>query len=85
MQPDPTTLAALTRVLARFAKLDPARITIDSRLADAYGVDSLSMIDLVVTLEDEFGLRIPDEAAERFETVGDLIDFLDRGRIAVST
>ena len=72
-------LPGLAAILARAAKVDPARITRDTRPREDFGLDSLAMIDLIVAAEDEFGVRIPDEDAERFQTVGDLADFIGRG------
>ena len=77
MQQD-SVLSRVAEILSRFAKVDRASIIRDSRLRDEFGINSLSMIDLVVTVEDEFSVRIADEEAERFETVGDLVDFLQR-------
>ena len=76
-QNDPV-LTRLAEILASAVKVDPGGTTRDSRLRGEFGINSLSMIDLVVTVEDAFGVRIPDEDAERFETVGDLADFLQR-------
>ena len=53
-----------------------ARITPATRLQEDLGLGSLAMIELAVRLEDELGIRIPDEAAERFRTVGDIEAFV---------
>lgn len=39
--------------------------------------DEMDMIDLAMTLEDEFRVEVPDEALEDFETLGDIVKFLD--------
>ena len=75
-----SSLADAAAILARFAQVDVAQITRDSGLRDDLGIDSLAMIDLVVAAEDALGVRIPDEDAERFTTVGDLADFIDRAK-----
>ncbi len=82
MQQDDSTLAGVAEILAEVAKVDRTQVTRDRKLRDEFGIDSLSMIDLVVAAEDEFGVRIPDEDAERFETVGDLVDFVHKARAA---
>ena len=74
--------ATVAAFLARGARVDASVISRDSRLRDGLGIDSLAMIDLAVAAEDRFGFRIPDEAAERFETVGDVVDFIERARTA---
>ena len=81
MQQDNSALSRVAGILSRFASVDRVRITRDSRLRDEFGINSLSMIDLVVMAEDEFNVRIPDEEAERFETVGDVVDFLQRASV----
>ncbi len=82
MQQD-SVLSRVADILSQFTGVDRLRIARDSRLRDEFGMNSLSMIDLVVAAEDEFNVRIPDEEAERFETVGDMVNFLQRA-IAVS-
>lgn len=56
--------------------MNPDAITPETSLRGR--VDSLAMIDLVVAAEDAFGVRIPDEDAERFQTVGDLVAFISQ-------
>ncbi len=82
MPQDDNALARVAAILAHAAQVDRAGINGNSRLRDEFGIDSLSMIDAVVAVEDEFGVRVPDEDAEQFETVGDLVDFLDRAKVA---
>jgi len=60
--------------------VDPARVTRNSRLRDEFGIDSSAMIDVVSAVEDAFGITIPDEDAERFQTVGAMADFLEKAR-----
>ena len=47
----------------------------DTRLREDLGIDSLSLIEVAVAAEDAFGVPIPDEDLERFQTVGDVIDY----------
>lgn len=60
-----------------------AVVTRDLRLQADLGIDSLSMIDLACAAEDAFGIRLPDEDIERFRTVGDAVDYIERARPAV--
>lgn len=78
MQQGNSTLSRVAEILSSFVQADQGLIVRDSRLRDDFDINSLSMIDLVVAVEDEFSVRIPDEDAERFETVGDVVDFLQR-------
>jgi acyl carrier protein len=48
----------------------------DSAFVDDLGADSLDIVELVMALEEEFGVSIPDEQAEKIKTVGDAVDFI---------
>lgn len=53
-------------------------ITRDAHFVDDLGADSLDTVELVLRFEQEFGLEIPDEEAEKISTVGTAIDFLEK-------
>ena len=55
--------------------LDEDRVTMDSNLLEDFDADSLDIVDLSMTLEDEFGLEMPDDKIEDFHTVGDVVRF----------
>lgn len=67
---------ALAGILEEVAMVSRAEVTRDKRLREHLGIDSLSLIDVAVAAEDMFGIRIPDEAVERFQTVGDAINYI---------
>jgi acyl carrier protein len=48
----------------------------DAAFVDDLGADSLDIVELVMALEEEFGVSIPDEQAEKIKTVGDAVDFI---------
>lgn len=81
MQQDNYILAGFAEVLEKVARVDRTRVTPDKRLRDDFIIDSLSMIDVAVGAEDAFGIRIPDEDVEGFETVGDVVDYIQRARV----
>ena len=56
--------------------IDGESISPESSLIDDLNADSLDMVELVMAMEQEFGISIPDEEAERIKTVGDAIDFI---------
>ncbi len=56
--------------------LEEDKITLDSDFIDDLNADSLDIVDLIVTLESEFDLSIPDEEAQRLRTVEDAVDFI---------
>ena len=61
-----------------FMKISPAELETDKSLIDVYGVDSVSLLELVVGLEEEFGLIIDDDdfSVTHFETVSALAAFV---------
>ena len=72
--------ATFTRILEEVAKVDRAKVAQDKRLREDLGIDSLSLIEVAVAAEDEFGVPLPDEDLERLQTVGEVIDYV-RGAI----
>lgn len=51
-------------------------VTEDASFVDDLGADSLDIVELVMALEDKFGISIPDEEAENIKTVGNAVDFI---------
>ena len=49
----------------------------ESELIDDLGADSLDVVDLVMSIEDEFEVEVPDEAIENMRTVGDAVKFIE--------
>lgn len=57
--------------------VDEDKITNNSSITDDLGADSLDVVDLVMSLEDEFDLEIPDEEVENINTVGDIVKYIE--------
>ncbi|MCI7351525.1 MAG: acyl carrier protein [Ruminococcus sp.] len=56
---------------------DEDKVTLDANIQDDLGADSLDVVDLVMALEDEFEVEIPDEAVESIKTVGDIVKYIE--------
>ena len=55
-------------------------ITMDSKIADDLGADSLDVVDLIMAIEDEFEVEILDEDIENIKTVGDVVNYINDNR-----
>ncbi|GAA0114359.1 MULTISPECIES: acyl carrier protein [Clostridium] len=56
--------------------LDEDDITLESSFIDDLGADSLDIVELIMALEEEFDIEIPDEDAEKISTVGDVVEYI---------
>ena len=56
---------------------DPENVTPTSTFVDDLGADSLDIVELIMRFEDEFGIEIPDEKAEKIKTVNDVVKYID--------
>ena len=55
-------------------------VNIDSTFIDDLGADSLDIVELIMAFEEEFGIEIPDEAAEKIKTVQDVVSYIDKNK-----
>ncbi|MBO4605926.1 MAG: acyl carrier protein [Bacteroidales bacterium] len=66
-------------ILAKQLRIaDPAKIKPESLISKDLGADSLDILQLLMKIEDEYGIVIPDETLAKFQTVGDVVDFLEK-------
>jgi acyl carrier protein len=56
--------------------VDAEDVTMEASFLDDLGADSLDIVELIMALEEEFDLEIPDEEAEKFPTVGDVVEYI---------
>ena len=64
--------------LAQQFEIDPETITMDTSIVDDLGADSLDVVELIMSLEDLFGISITDEDAAQLDTVRKIVDYLER-------
>ena len=66
----------LKKIIAEVCDVDEDKITMDSTFKDDLDADSLDLFELVMALEEEYGIEIPSEELESLTTVGAIIDYL---------
>ena len=66
--------------LAKQLRIDKTSITMTSRVKEDLGADSLDILQLLMTIEEECGITIPDEALAAFAAVGDIVTYLEAHR-----
>ena len=64
------------KIVVEHLGVDEDKVTDTASFIDDLGADSLDTVELVMAFEEEFGIEIPDDAAEKIQTVKDAIDFL---------
>ena len=64
-------------ILAKQLRLDPDRIELSSKIKKDLGADSLDILQLLMRIEDEYGIVIPDESLAKFDTVADVVTYLE--------
>ncbi|MBO4492821.1 MAG: acyl carrier protein [Ruminococcus sp.] len=68
----------LKDIIAEQLSVEADEVNLDSNIQDDLGADSLDVVDLITTIEDEFDLSIPDEAVEEIKTVGDIVNYIEK-------
>jgi acyl carrier protein len=63
-------------IIAKELEVDAKQLNPDAKFIEDLGADSLDIVELVMALEEEFGLDIPDEDADKLKTVGDAMNYL---------
>lgn len=68
------------KLVSETTKIDPQNINPTSNFIDDLHLDSLDMVELVMKMEDEFGLEIPEKEAANLKTINDVIAFLNTNK-----
>ncbi len=63
----------LQKIIADVLNIDASKVTMESAFVDDLGADSLDVLQIVMGIEDEFDIKIPDEATEKIVTVADAV------------
>ena len=73
----PEMESRLKGIIVDQLNVDEAKVVASARFTDDLGADSLDLVELIMSLEEEFGIEIPDEDAEKLLSVGDAISYID--------
>jgi len=66
----------IVQVVKNFDKVDPAKVHASSKFADDLGLDSLDAVEVVMAIEDEFAIEIPDAEADKIASVEDAVEYI---------
>ncbi len=66
------------KIVVEKLSVDEAKVTINASFIDDLGADSLDTVELVMEFESEFGIEIPDDAAEKIMTVNDAVTYIEQ-------
>ena len=69
--------AGLASILQEVADVDPADVADDKSFTDDLDVDSLSMVEVAMAAEEQFGVKIPDDELPKLKTVGDAVNYIE--------
>ncbi len=67
-------------IIANELEIDAAEVVDGASLIDDLGADSLSVMELMIAFDDEFGVEVPEEDYEKLITVGDLVNYIDSNK-----
>ena len=71
------TVERVKKIVVEHLGVEDAKVTENASFIDDLGADSLDIVELVMAFEEEFGVEIPDDAAEKISTVGDATKFIE--------
>ena len=67
-------------IIVEQLNVEAEQVTTDASFVDDLGADSLDIVELVMTMEEEFDLEIPDEDAEKIATIQDAVNYVERNQ-----
>jgi acyl carrier protein len=76
------TAERVKKIVVEHLNVDAEKVTENASFIEDLGADSLDTVELVMAFEEEFGIEIPDDAAESIVTVGDAVKYIDKANAA---
>ena len=74
------TAERVKKIVVEHLNVDADKVTESASFIEDLGADSLDTVELVMAFEEEFGIEIPDDAAESIVSVGDAVKFIDKSQ-----
>ena len=71
-------LEKLSKIIADQLGMEQSKITQDTSLKDDLQADSLDIVEIIMSIEDEFGIQVDDDDALAFKTVGDVVEYIEK-------
>ena len=71
------TFDKIKTILAEQLDVDAETLTLDTDMARDLNADSLDVVEVLMSIEDEFGVEIPDEEIENIKTIGNLVEYIE--------
>ena len=75
-----STLTKVVEIVVDKLGVDESKVTKEAKFIDDLGADSLDTVELIMEFEDEFGLEIPDEDAEKILSVSQAVDYIENNK-----
>jgi acyl carrier protein len=82
--PRDDTARVIAGIVERVSGSPAARLSRESTFVDDLGIDSLTMMEIVVAVEDQFGVRVNDDDVEGLRSIGDAADYIERARVGLT-
>ncbi len=71
------TLEKISELVADKLGVEASKVNAEAKFVEDLGADSLDTVELIMQLEDEFNIEIPDDEAEKLTTVGSVVEYID--------
>ncbi|RKZ02052.1 MAG: acyl carrier protein [Candidatus Hydrothermota bacterium] len=71
------TFEKLREIIVDQLSVPPEQVTPDARFQEDLGADSLDVVELIMKIEEEFGIEVPDQDAEKLATVGEAVKYIE--------
>ena len=76
-------LEKVKKILSEQFSVEEDSITANTNIAEDLGADSLDVVDILMSIEDEFEIEVPDEEIENIRTVGELVNYIKNNRFSL--